>query len=57
MTSVAIHLHRIEYPAQILSLLSNTAGHHILAFSNDDIKARFLHKLHYTLYKGWRLSN
>lgn len=52
MNSVAIHQLNIKYPAEIMSLLANEAGYHILAFSDVNIKTRFSHKLYHVLYKG-----
>ncbi|KAK6623298.1 hypothetical protein RUM43_009150 [Polyplax serrata] len=56
LSSVAVHHLRIEYPAQTLSLLANTGGHHLLAFSDDVTKARFSHKLYHTLWKVFLLE-
>lgn len=42
----------IELPCNAISLLSNTAGYHLLTFSNFQYQSRFSYNLYNTLIRG-----
>ncbi|PBC28501.1 Centromere protein I [Apis cerana cerana] len=47
----------IELPCNAISLLSNTAGYHLLTFSNFQYQSRFSYNLYNTLIRAFMLEN
>lgn len=52
MKSLGGLMSQIECPAQVLSLLANSAGHHIIAFGDPSVRIRFSEILYHTLSRG-----
>ncbi|XP_043800263.1 centromere protein I-like [Apis laboriosa] len=47
----------VELPCNAISLLSNTAGYHLLTFSNFQYQSRFSYNLYNTLIRAFMLEN
>ncbi|KOC59649.1 Centromere protein I [Habropoda laboriosa] len=51
-----LHL-SIELPCKAISLLSNTAGYHLLTFADFEYQSRFSYNLHNTLTRAFMFEN